>query len=224
VKFIDNYWLAFVLAPYKPGPPPKLVLLNTEQTTTADAKPAQTTFDLNPLDYTGYGMAFLHLEPGGYEPSSGEDSFAPFYPDASQRVLAVDLCGTGMIYVVKTEVLLKLAREWGPADIEWKRWKAHAFEVWTGDVVARWVSGHRFFCVYPSGSGDEAACIEVYDFGARASAGEMETTTGGGRKALPSVRGHPLWDVSMIQSGEGNRDTMAFLMVNALRSPDLTPC
>jgi len=186
----------------------------------------RTTFGLGPLEYLGLGAAFLHLEPGGYEPSHDEVSFAPFYPDASQRVLAIDLCGCGTIYVVKTEVLLKLARERRGADIEWWQWKEHAFEVrhqdGPGDLVARWVSGHRLFCVWPSGLEDEASRMDVYDFSARASVREPETTTGRGREVWASTQSYPFWDASMIRSGEGSGDTMALLMVNALRSPDLT--
>ena len=179
----------------------------------------QTTFGLGPLKYPGLGAAFLHLESGGYEPSHDEVSFAPFYPDASQRVLAIEFCARGTICVVKTEVLLKLAREQGGTDIEWGQWKAHAFEVRPGNLVARWVSGHRLFCVSPSGSGGEATRIDVYDFGARAPGRESETTDRG-RRVRPSAQGYPSWDASVV-SGEGTCDTLV-LRVNALRSPDLT--
>jgi len=182
----------------------------------------KTTFGFGPLQYRGFGAAFLYLEAGGYEPSYDEVSFAPFYPDASQRVLAIEFHGRGTICVVKTEVLLKLAREQGATDIEWGQWKAHAFEARPGDLVVRWVSGHRLFCVCPSGSGNEATRIDVYDFSPRASGRESETT-GRGRRVWPSAQGYPSWDGTVI-SGEGTCDTLALLEVNVLRSPDLTQC
>jgi len=182
----------------------------------------QTTFGLDPLKYPGFGAASLHLESGGYEPSYDKVSFAPFYPDASQRVLAIDFCGCETICVVKTEVLLKLAQEQGVTDIEWGQWKAHAFDVRPGYLVVRWVSGHRLFCVSPSGSGGEATRIEVYDFSARAS-GRESVITDRGRRVWSSAQGYPSWDAS-VKSGEGTCDTMALLKVNVLRSPDLTQC
>ena len=153
--------------------------------------------------------------------------FAPFYPDPSKRVLAVDLPGCGSTFVMKTEVLLGLARDRGGEFLEWEQWNAHRIEVQVGDVVTLWVSGPRLFCIPLDVADVEETRMDVYDFSAQASARYLKLTTDGGgagrRFMRPSVRGPPLpQDVFEVYFADGGHDSIVLLAVNTPRSLNLT--
>jgi len=120
---------------------------------------------------------------------------------------------------MKTEVLLRLAQEWGDATLEWEQWRAHSIEVRPGDIESLWVSGPRLFCLLV----DEAeAWVDVYDFSPQASGRHLKTTTDRDgvvqRFMWPSMRGIDLsWDdlypsIDFVNSGH---DSIVLLMVNA---------
>ena len=95
------------------------MLLNTEQATTGDSKLTQTTFHFEPRA----GTPEILIDKGEQKASPEEDLLAPFYQDPSQRMLAMKVYKHShtSIFVVKTGVLLGLARKWGGADLEWER-------------------------------------------------------------------------------------------------------
>ena len=219
-KFIDDYWLAFVLSSREAVPWPRLVLLNTEPTGGGTA-PIQTTFHFDPREHPHLEVAYLCVEPGGHEPSPEEGLFAPFYPDASQRVLAVHLRGCESILVLKTEELLRLARERGGAALEWEQWRVRGIEVWPrdADVVDLWVSGPRLFFIARDTFGADEIWMDVYDFSAQASTRNLETTTdwdGTVQRCMsPSIRKYHLpWNAPVVHFANGGHDGIVLIMVN----------
>jgi len=164
------------------------------------------------------GEVNLHIEQGGHKPSPEESLFAPFFPDTSKRILVIELRECGSIFVMKTEVLLRLAQEWGDATLEWEQWRVHSIEVRPGDIASLWVSGPRLFCL----SVDEEAWVDVYDFSPQASARHLKTTTDRDgvvqRFMRPSIRDHDLsWDglYLLINFANSGHDSIVLLMVNA---------
>lgn len=209
---------------FEPDTSLSLVFLNTEQATTGDLEPAETVFCFHPYEH-------LHVEPvidrGGYKPSPEEDSLAPFYQDASQRMLAVKVYGDLRIsiFVVKIEVLLKLARELGEAYLEWEEWRTHMVQIPSGNKSDHWISGSRLLCLRQAGRPDGRAGVKVYDFSPRASARYMETVADdyGGfvRRMRPSVEERPLpWDAFEVQFSTGGHDNIAHFTVSPL-SPNI---
>ena len=95
--------------------------------------------------------ALLHilLEPCSYAPSPDEVEDALFYPNPSQRILALDL-GKAEWLVIKIETLLKLAQNQSD--------KIISLEGWGKVVMARgghqqeyprvWISGCRMFTIH----------------------------------------------------------------------------
>ena len=228
MKFVDDHWLALVVASCEPTAPPRLVLIDTEQTPVDHSTLAQTTFHFDPHEHFGEVTVRLHLDRGGHKPSVEEASFAPFYQDASQRVLAVELRSYKSAFVVKAEVLFKLARERGGADLEWEEWKAHTTEIKARDTTVLWVSGPRVFCICSTGGPNWGSWMDVHDFSSRELAGCMETVTDSESGRLVTVRRprsvvrHRLpWDAFAIDFLDGGHDSIVALMVNVSRSPNL---
>ena len=202
------------------------MLLNTEQKIADDSTLAQTTFHFDLDEYWDADEIKLHLDRGGHKPSPEEGLLAPFYQDASQRLVAVELEEYNSLFVMKTEVLLGLARERGGTGLEWEQWKAHAVKVQQhGERYADpWVSGPRLFCVcWPKQFGGEM-WLDMYDFSVRASARHMKTVTDRDerfpRVMQPSVPKHHLPRHTLC-SGAGH-DGIVILMVNTSRSQNLT--
>ena len=229
MKFVDDYWLALVLASCGPAAAPRLVLINTKQTLIDHSTLTQTTFHFDPHEHSGVDTIRLYLDQGGHKPSVEEALFAPFYQDVSQRVLVVELHSYGSTFVVKAEVLFKLARERGGADLEWEEWKAHTTEIQTGATTALWVSGPRVFCICSTRGPDWGSWMDVHDFSSRKLAERTETVTDSESGRLVTVRRprsvvrHRLpWDALAIDFLEGGHDSIVALMVNVSRSPDLT--
>jgi len=203
------------------------VLFNTEPTP-IDPTLAQTTFHFDPREHSDVNEIRLQLDQGGYKPSPEEASLAPFYQDASQRVLAVEFYMNESAFVMKAEALLKLARERGGADLEWKQWNAHAVEVQTRGGIVLWVSGPRVFYICRTGQANGETWMNVHDFSPREFARCVETITNSRDWRLlprvgwpPGVEKHHL-RASAIRFSDSGHDSIVLLLVNVLRSPNLT--
>ena len=222
--FLGDYWLSLVVGLYGPDGSSRLVLLNTEQATTDDTKSPRTVFHFDP-EHRYVEMMF---DQGGHRPSPEEDLLAPFYQDASQRILAMKVYGNHhtSIFIMKVEVLLKLAREWGGTDLEWERWRTHIVEVLPGGKSDPWISGSRLLCLCWIGQHDRRAWLDVYDFSPRASAQYTETTTDNDgkfvRRMRLSVEGRRLpWDALEVHFSNGGHDSIAHFMVKGPLSPGI---
>lgn len=152
--------------------------MNTKQTTTDGGELAQTTFCFDPSKPEGLASPDLISDLGVYGPSGGDDLFVPFYPDASQRVLVVAVMGFPGFLVIKTEALLRLARERKGKDLQWGEWQAYTTRVSRDhEAISLWVSGPLVFCVAPARR--VQISIEVYDFSVRASARHVKMVEDG---------------------------------------------
>ena len=157
----------------------------------------------------------LHFNRGGYEPSTEEDLLAPFFQDPSQQMVAFELYGhsCNSVFVMKIDVLLKLARECRGGDLKLEQFRAHMVEVLPRDPHADlWVSGPRLFCTRRSRDGRKVR-MDMYDFSARASA-PYTGTDGSGRTMRPCIEGPYLpQDAYTTHFSDAGHDTIAHLMV-----------
>ena len=214
--FVDDFWLAFILSSCESDVPPRLVLLNTEQSV-GDPKLAQTTFWLGTDEDQQVGTPYLHLDQGGHEPTPEEDSLAPFYQDPSQRILTVKFFRGGSVFVMKTEALLELARECGGTELGWGQWRAHVVEV-ADNSEFLWVSGPRLFCMRRK---HRNPWVDVYDFSPRASALHVEEVANYEGETVrtmePSLDWHGLlWHADGIYFANSGHDSIVFVGVNVL--------
>ena len=165
-------------------------------------EPVQTLFSFSTAHRGAHDPCLL-IEPSGHSPSPGELMTAPFYPDRSQRMLAVyfdfNLC-----YVINTEVLLKLARGREGQHVGWDDWGARTIEVCGGDLELLGpicISGCRLFygvsnAAYDSGS----TYLQVHDLSHVGRDKHIRTLDGasegeGTRWFSPSLGGYKLpWD------------------------------
>ena len=200
--------------------PPRLVLLNTEQEVD-EPKLAQTTFWFDSHENRYMETFSLHLDQGGHEPTHEEDSLAPFCRDPSQRILALEFHQDIYVFVLKTEVLLELAREHGGAELEWEQWRTHVIEVLLpSDTASLWASGPRLFCLrHAEQWRDEMSWLDVYDFSRRASARHMREVAydnaGVTRQMGPSVERHRVpWRADTVHLANGGHDSIIFVEVN----------
>ena len=177
--------------------PPRLQIFNTEQ-----GGAIQTLFFL-PTAFSDAPRLHLSVEPCGHIPSPDDSKAAPFYPDHSQRVLAVCPGWGGACYVINTELLLKLARERKGQGVGWDEWGSHTTEAHVGDLGTLsevWTSGCRLFCIV---SGVDMACyLRMYDFSHAGRTKYLRTPDvssegGGGRLISPRLYGHELsWNLT----------------------------
>ena len=153
---------------------PNLVLLGTPILTGSLAVPRQVRFVCDPR-YRGMRVRVM-AESAGYSDFSGvigQDVL--FYPDPSQRVLALLFYLEGDVSnkawgacVVHSETLLRLAEEIGEGIVEWDTWRKFTVapdmdKVPGADSYTRYsVSGSRFMRVDNS-EAEEWANIRVYD-------------------------------------------------------------
>ena len=156
------------------GAAPNLVLLDVSTLTDSPAVPRQVRFVCDPR-YRGMRVRVM-AEGAGYSDFSGViGQDVPFYPDPSQRVLALlfylEGGGSGMargICVVHSETLLRLAEEIGEGVVEWDMWGKFTVapdtdQVPGADPYTRYsVSGSRFMRV-DSNETEKWAKIRVYD-------------------------------------------------------------
>jgi hypothetical protein len=109
------------------------------------------------------------VEASGYEPSPQETLVAPFYPDPSQRILAMSLDTQDGYSVMKVETFLRLARERAGGRVQWREWSPHLILAYakrrplTLTYIRSWVSGSRFFRISNPG-GRSTFHFNVYDF------------------------------------------------------------
>ena len=189
-----------------------LALLNTEQTVD-DPALAQTTFWLE----SGVDILRLHLDRGGHEPTPEEDSLAPFYQDPSQRLLVLEAFDEHTYsFAMRTEALLKLAREWGGAGLMWEQWIAHVVRFQFTNKASLWISGPRLFCLRCVVN----AWIDVFDFSPQASArnmGEEVSSYNGTVLRMKVDELHILpWRPDTIYFAAGGHDSIVFLEVDVL--------
>lgn len=186
-----------------------------------DPTPAQTTFNLNFRANRHGEMAGIRLSlgQGGHRPSPEEELHAPFYPDPSQRMLAIVLPERAVCFVVGIEALLKLAREWGDANLEWEQWGAHAEYIWFKSNLTPWVSGPRLLSLrYESHPWAGEPWTKVYSHITRAPRSHAEPGSDRDAEHLPIVSGLRLpsnFDDCTIKFFGGGHDSLAFLMVNS---------
>jgi len=171
----------------------------------------------------------LHLNQGGYKPSSEEALLAPFYQDASQRLLAVQFYPYRFSFVVKAETLLKLAREQSGANLAWEEWNAHAVKIQTRGSMDLRVSGPRVFYICCTRGEGGGTWMNVHDFSPREFARCVEPVTDGRDGKFPrvgwqpSVEKHRLpWHAPAIEFMDGGHDSIVVLMVKVSRSLNLT--
>ena len=219
--FHGDCWLSLVRDPSGPPASSSLVLLNTERATTDDPGPTRTVFHFDPREHQFVGVMY---DRGGYKPSPEEVLLAPFYQDTSQRIFAMKVYkdSHSSIFVMRIEVLLKLAREWGGTDLEWEQWRIYMVEVLPGGKSGPWISGSRLLCKCWIGRSYRGAWVNVYDFSPRASARYVETATEDDGKVVwrmrPSVEGRrPPWGALKVHfSGVGHDSVACFTARNPL--------
>lgn len=154
---------------------------------------------------------------GTHQPSREDCLSAPFYPDPSQRVFAVEfqVC----ILVTKIEKLLRLAQERKGEDLRWEEWRAYAIRVSRGweDTGRLWVSDHLLFCVSPTRSGETV--MDVYDFSARASVTHTKTVEGWmAERFEPSVSQILPWGTNETVASCGCHGSITFVLSKVRRS------
>ena len=219
--FIDEHSLV-VLSDPEEGGPPQLQIFDTEQ-----ENPTQTSLFL-PTTCQDTSIMCLSLETCGNIPSQDELTAAPFYPDYSQRILAVYFGQKGPCYVINVELLLKLVQEREGQDVGWSRWGSHTIEAHVGGPDNHshvWVSGCRLFCTVSdgvNGGRDASNYLRMYDFSHAGRAEYLHTlgeaTEGGGvRRISPSLDGRKLPWNSANFCGEYvtiGHDSIAFWIVS----------
>ena len=135
---------------------PNLVLLDVSDPAASSAKSEDVRFLCDPR-YLGMSVKVIAEEAGWSDPAEVIGQDVPFYPDPSQRVLAlvfqdVDDKIQG-ICVVRSETLLKLAKEQGKGVIEWDVWEGFTVRLDTDQVsgprsLSKYsISGSRFVMV-----------------------------------------------------------------------------
>jgi hypothetical protein len=199
--------------------PPGLIFLLIKTKITSYEELAQTTFYFDPSGYWVFVRQDLVSDPAGYEPSYEDDLFAPFYPDASQRVLLLDHPDRLGPLVMKTEVLLRLARERKGQNLLWEEWQVHTTRVSFGVAIERlWVCGPRVLCVHSTK--DRQTLIDVYDFSAQASARYSGTIEGKmAERFVPNATQILPWKVWEIAIPYGSHDKITFILVKIFPAP-----
>ena len=138
------------------------------------------------------------VEAGGHEPSPQDTLTAPFYPDPSQRILALSRDVQEGFSVMKVGTLLRLAREQARGEVRWGEWSPHLLQTslkWGGvfpfDFERSWVSGFRLFRASLWRS-TYTCYLHVYDFSPRGRTKHLWTAADCRRAVRPSLRGMPL--------------------------------
>ena len=117
---------------------------------------------------------------------------APFYPDPSQRILAMSMDPFWGYYVMKVETLLRFAIERVGEDIQWEEWKTCLIETGPQQTLnaprylRSWVSGFRLFSAFQA-LGDRIYDLRVHDFSPHGMAQFLHLTDDGRKVMRPSV-------------------------------------
>jgi len=184
--FVDEY--SFVVLSER------LHVFDTEHRT----PPEQTTFCLSGTPF------YLLLEPCSHAPSPDGFMAAPFYPDPSQRMLALNLDGERWC-TINTQLLLELARKREGQYVKWCEWGEIVNFL---DISGRnyvWVSGCRLFYI----AFDKATSyLQVRDFspGSRVKSVQDGASKSQGETRISSIRdlhklpwhGCHLWGMNSI--------------------------
>ena len=159
---------------------------------------------------------------GGQEPSCADHLFAPFHPDPSQRLLAIQYLNYVPAAVMKAETVLRLAQERKGEDLWWPEWEEHVTwvtHVWRPN--GRWVSGSRLCCAYAADFEFENDCpsfAEVYDFSAKAPWRDPEVEITNRTDSFPvgdpSTTKNLPFEMSEIINAYGCHDSIVFAVVN----------
>ena len=132
------------------------------------------------------------FEAGGYNPSPQDILSAPFYPDPSQRILALSMGPQWGFYITKVERLLRFARERAGGEIQWEEWKPCLIEIFPQGPpdgtypLGSWVSGFRFISAFTAW-GDGGSTLRVYDFSPHASMKFLHSVGDGCKVMHPGV-------------------------------------
>ena len=164
--------------------PGALVVLDTEKD--MGGTPIQTNFCFPPI-FSYAGEPSLILERGVHKPSPAE-SLAPFYPDPTQRIIALDTHSRPQFLVLRVETLLKLVKDRGGTDIGWEEWKNHAViptRSPRSSPACRgiYVSGCRLFFNYFTSSGPYCR-MEAFDSSMQGRTKRLSERTIGGYGAV----------------------------------------
>ena len=152
---------------------PNLVLLDASVPEASSAKSRDVRFVCDPRR-RGMSVKVMAEEAGWSDPSGVIGQDVPFYPDPSQRVIALMFHGADApdkaqsICVVRPATLLRLAREQGGGVVEWDAWEKFAVTL-DMDEVSRprsstkfSISGSRFVMV-DTNETEGWAKIRMYD-------------------------------------------------------------
>ena len=210
----------------RPEGRPRLDIFDTNQGT--DGKPTQTSFYLSTIHDVAR-FSYLVSEPCGHVPSPDELMTAPFYPDPTQRILALCYNSPGRCFVINVELLLELAREREGQYVGWEEWVLHTIEVQVGPPDHIWVSGCQLYCTVSDVAdeeNDESSHLQIYDFSHAGRSKHLHTLngaaeSGGTRQISPALDGYKLpWnagDFRYVSPIKGH-DTIAFFIVSVFSS------
>ena len=204
--------------------PPELQIFDTERGVTLN--PAETSFSFS-SDHLEAQDPCLLIEPWGYIPSPDELMTAPFFPDRSQRILAIHFGQCDTCYAINTELLLKLAREREGQGIEWDEWGAHTIEAHGGGLDALSqirISGCLLFCTGPNSVDNDSCRLWIYDFSHVGRAKYLCTPDGaseggGTRRISPRLDGYELhWNSTNFRHAisTSGHDNIIFGIVSIL--------
>ena len=209
---MDEHWLTVIACPLQEGPARLLIIDTSERGSTRE-----TSFcfpDPGDSDWR------LSSEPCGHISSLDELNASPFYPDSSQRIVALSPSHINTRYVIKTELLLELARRWTNRDIEWDEWRTHMIEVAVGDHERMWITGCRLFFITPGDAQSPGkAYLQMYDFSHRGRAKSLNTPAAGEnggvrRMSQCSAKRELPWDALDICCSTVGHDSIAFCVVS----------
>ena len=226
-EFLDDYRLAISVSAPDDSGSSGLLLLDTERVSLMT--PTWTRFR-GPVSSRNLACLF---DTGGYKPSPQDTLAAPFYPDPSQRILALYMKSQGGLHVVKIETLLRLAMGRVGEEIQWEEWKSCLIETiphGTPDAayyLGSWVSGFRLFSASVV-LGESACNLCVYDFSPHASMKFLRSPGDGCKIMHPSVPAFRLpWDDLCLVGIKFGHDSMVAELVSRslpLRQPIVHLC
>ena len=219
--FVDEYSLV-AIATRGGKNPPQLQIFHTGMCRTS-----QTSFFFHPTHHGDAEYAQPLLGPYGQHAPLLDESLVstPFYPDPSQRILAICFMW-GVCCVINVEALLKLARDREEEDIRWDEWGLDTIEVHVGEtknIVQTWVSGCRLFTValFEDGEDDkggEPSCLRIFDLSPAGRTKHLEKRTDRGkpkRWISPSSGRYRLpWDMEEVLDATTGYDSITFHIVS----------
>ena len=210
--FLDDYRLAIKVSRW-PSDDMRSHLLVLDVEGGALRAPIRTWF------HTFESWAWM-MEAGGYKPSLQDVLHAPFYPDPSQRILALSLHPRKGFLVMRVETLLRLAREQAGGEIGWEEWNPYLIEASLGSSLYRsryvqcWVSGCRLFRVSILQVA-RGCSLHVYDFSAHARTKLLQPGDNGRQVMHPTVTAYRLpWSTIDICDASFGHDSVVFQVVS----------